>query len=380
MHTAFEKLIDQVVNAVSHKIPDFSQMFVLVTDASLLATGAMLAQRSADGKGLVPVAFYHKTLQPEQTRYSTTERELLAVILALKRFRVYLGRPFELITDHKALTWLETMDMSDIRGRRANWLELLQQYQFTVTHKSGKSDELLMADYLSRVGPDGNLVNVMLLDNNVSEWVSGMSKSDVRQEQAIDPEIGPIVNSLRTGKPMDTMREAAVELWKRRLRLLLGDDGLLRYRNFRGRSTRNSPLGRREEHLVVLPQALRKPFLDLVHREPISGHMGRDRTWDKVRHVVWWPRMKKDVISYVAECDECGRHKRTKHPGRAPLCETEVPEKPFQKVQVDFCGPFPESRNHSFRYFLAMQDVLSRFVLLVPSKDCTADTAAKVVR
>ena len=84
-------------------IPDFSKKFVLVMDVSDQGVGVMLANREQAGAQLKPIAFYHHALTQAERRYWTTEKELLAVVLAITKFRVYLGKPFDLITDHKAL-------------------------------------------------------------------------------------------------------------------------------------------------------------------------------------------------------------------------------------------------------------------------------------
>ena len=141
-----------------------------------------------------------------------------------------------------------------------------------------------------------------------------------------------------------------------------------------------APLGVKEEHLVALPRVLRRQLLKVVHDAPLSGHMGRDRTWDRARRAVWWPGMKSDIATYVAGCDECQRHKRSTKHGRAPLQSTDIPERPLDKVQIDFCGPFHPSVPDGNEYVLAMQDVFTRFRLLVATKDCTAETVASVFR
>ena len=89
--------------------------------------------------------------------------------------------------------------------------------------------------------------------------------------------------------------------------------------------------------------------------------------------------MSEDVATYVRGCDSCQRHKRPKHQDKAELERTEVPESPFNKIQVDYVGPFQPSVPHRYRYVLAIQDVLTRYSLLVPTLDCTADTATKIL-
>ena len=260
--TAFESLKRQVSDAVALNLPNFEKKFVLVTDASDTGVGCMLANRSGGiTDRLDPIAFFHHALSSEQSRYSTTEKELLAVIIAVRKFRVYLGRPFDLITDHRALRWLNTLDANDQKGRRGRWMELLQQYHINPIHKAGKSPEMSMADYLSRVGVDGGLVTAIQQDMATLEADPPLNAivepRIVAREQELDPKIGPVLRALQTGSALkETADTSAKSLYARRLRLHLGTDNVLCYSNFRGHTTQTSPLGLKEEQLVVLPCSL----------------------------------------------------------------------------------------------------------------------------
>ena len=131
---------------------------MLVKNASNQEVGAMSANQEQARAQLKSLAFYHHALRQADRRYATTEKELLAVVLAIKKFRVYLGKPFNLITDHKVTQWLYSLSVADEKGRKGHWLKFLQQYEINPIHKAGKSDTVAMADYLSRVGADGHLV------------------------------------------------------------------------------------------------------------------------------------------------------------------------------------------------------------------------------
>ena len=89
--------------------------------------------------------------------------------------------------------------------------------------------------------------------------------------------------------------------------------------------------------------------------------------------------MKQDLHLYVTSCEMCGRNKLPKKPGRAPLQHTDIPDRPLAHLQVDFVGPFPRSDDHPFRYVLQVQDVFSRYLMLMPAEDSTAETAARLV-
>ena len=314
MTSAFNKLKLQVSNAVALYLPDFRKPFTLVTDASDVGTGAMLANR--DGQHLKPLGFFHHALSQHEKRYSTTEKELLAVVLAVKRFRVYLSNgPFDLITDHKALRWLNSLDANDEHGRRGRWIDFLQQFQIRPVHKAGKHAEMTIADYLSRVGPNGGLVSSMqsqALDREPDLTTTIFSAEQLRAEQRMDQQISPVRTALLSGNRLSSKSsEAAKSLYHFRRRLGIGQDGILRYM-FNG--------GRRQ--LPVVPGNMRAEALRLLHDAPLSGHMGRDRTWKRARDTFWWPNMKRDVAMYVNGCEMCARNKLPKKNCRAPLQRT----------------------------------------------------------
>ena len=126
--------------------PDFTSQFILQTDASDHGVGAVLSQRDEHGADH-PVAYYSKKLLAREVRYSTVEKECLAIRLATHSFRVYLlGRPFIIQTDHRALQWLDRL--KDSNPRLARWSLALQPYQFTVEHRAGLLNG--NADALSR--------------------------------------------------------------------------------------------------------------------------------------------------------------------------------------------------------------------------------------
>ena len=121
--------------------------FVITTDASNCALGAILSQGPV-GKDL-PIAFASRTLSQAEVNYNTTEKELLAIIFAVKHFRPYVYRQkFTLITEHRSLTWLDQLKDPTMGSRLARWKIKLQEYDYKIAFKPGRVNA--NADALSR--------------------------------------------------------------------------------------------------------------------------------------------------------------------------------------------------------------------------------------
>lgn len=185
----------------------------------------------------------------------------------------------------------------------------------------------------------------------------------------MDPQISPVRAALLTGQNiLSKSSEAAHVLHKFRRHFIIGQDGMLRYMFNGGR-----------QRLPAIPSSLRAEALRSIRDAPLSGHMGQYRTWKQARDNFWWPDMKKDVHSYVTGCEMCAPNKLPKKPGLAPVQFTDIPDRPLAKLQVDFVGPFPQTDAHPFRYVLQVQDIFSRYLLLLPAEDNTAETAARLI-
>lgn len=138
---AFEVIKQRLTTAPVLVLPDFSATFELHCDASKLGIGAVLSQNSR------PVAFFSEKLSGARGRYSTYDVEFYAVVQAIRHWRHYLiHRDFVIFTDHDALKHLESQ--VKVSARHANWIAFLQQFTFTIRHKSGKLNRV--ADALSR--------------------------------------------------------------------------------------------------------------------------------------------------------------------------------------------------------------------------------------
>lgn len=142
---AFDELKHKLTSAPVLIYPDFSKPFILTCDASNHAIGAVLSQ-GPDGQDR-PIAYASRTLNKSESNYSTTEKELLAIIFGCKNFRPYLyGRKFRIITDHRPLKWL--FNHKDPSSKLQRWRLKLEEYEYEIGYQKGKLNAA--ADALSR--------------------------------------------------------------------------------------------------------------------------------------------------------------------------------------------------------------------------------------
>lgn len=162
----FEKCKTLLTNDPILQYPDFSKDFILTTDASNLALGAVLSQGNIGSDK--PIAYASRTLNSSELNYSTIEKELLAIVWATKYFRPYLyGRKFKIVTDHRPLQWV--MSLKEPGSRLTRWRLKLCEYNFTTVYKQGKSNT--NADALSRIelnNEDTNSIAVNPTENSPS--------------------------------------------------------------------------------------------------------------------------------------------------------------------------------------------------------------------
>ena len=142
---AFQNLKNALTSDAILVFPDFTQKFVLATDASDIGIGACLSQEH-DGI-LKPIGYAGRAFNKAERNYTTTDKELLAVVFGVQYFKVYLqGVEFDIHTDHSALKQILTS--KNLEGRRARWVGFLQEYKFKPYHIKGKDN--VIPDALSR--------------------------------------------------------------------------------------------------------------------------------------------------------------------------------------------------------------------------------------
>ena len=146
---AFEKLKSIVCQQPVLKAPDFGKPFSLAVDASDEAAGAVLLQKGEGDEIEHPVAYFSRKFNKHQRNYSTIEKELLSLVMALEHFDVYVSstqKTLVVYTDHNPLVFLSKMKNKN--RRLLNWSLMLQEYNILITDIKGKDNAF--ADCLSR--------------------------------------------------------------------------------------------------------------------------------------------------------------------------------------------------------------------------------------
>ena len=308
--------------------PKHDAPLCVMTDASGYAAGGVLQQQV--NNAWQPIAFFSKKFQPPETRYSTFDRELLAVYMAIRKFRHSLeGRDFFVLTDHKPLTFALNSSLSSpsANPRRLRHLSFIAEFTSDIRHVPGDSNPL--ADALSRV--------------------SSVSQETPQRPGAID--FDDLAAAQRDNSELQALSLTKIVL----------------------------PLSSSPVHCDTstgtarpwLPPAYRRTVFDNLHS---LHHPGIRATQKLVRHRYIWPGMNKDVRSWARECPQCQRCKIQRHT-RSPIAPISTPDERFAHVHIDLVGPLPSSQGYT--HLLTMVDRFTRWPEAIPVADTSAITIAR---
>ena len=314
---AFEGLKGALTSKQVLAAPDFDRPFIVTTDASGYAIGAALAQEFEGTER--PVRFWSRTLQPAERNYATTDREALAVVCALKQFRVYLlSQRFVIYTDHQALR--QVLNEEQPTGRRARWCATLMEFNYEIRYKKGKDNAV--ADALSR---DENL-KVM---NENEEKQEGINKASVEiTTDTGDSDMDLVcVKLVKMATPPTMTADRARRVAKLAQRLF-EHEGDLYHRRRNGAHAR-----------VLVSRRARQETIAAAHEG--LAHFGIKTTLEMVQAAYWWPGMYVDVEAYVRACDACQRYNKERI--KKDFITLQVGQV-FERIALDFVGPLPETQ------------------------------------
>ena len=322
----------------------------------------------------------------------------------VKSFRHYLyGCHFTLRTDHSALQWLRTF--KEPGGQVARWLQVLEEYDFTVEHRPGSRHQ--NADSLSRFphseensevvlpvmalntpgqdadtsttaasyGTSGEDAGNLQTTNTRCEWLSGWSINQLKEAQVADTSINTvIIHWIEMGqRPAQNgivdRNPTVLSLWAQWDRLIL-EEGIL-HRNWESQD------GKRSTLQLVIPQTLTYDVLRALHNAPSAGHFGYRKTLLRVTQRFYWPGMSREIEEWCRRCERCASRKTNGQKPRAPL-QVSQPSYSMERIALDILCPLPMTAR-SNRYVLLIGDYYTKWVEAVAIPNQEAKTVARVL-
>ncbi|GJS65179.1 reverse transcriptase domain-containing protein [Tanacetum coccineum] len=337
---AFQTLKKKLTEAPILIAPNWDQPFEIMCDASDYAIGAVLGQRIE--KHFRPIHYASKTMTEAETNYTTTEKEMLAVVYAFEKFRSYLIMNKSVVyTDHSALKYL--FNKKDAKARLLRWVLLLQEFDFKVIDTKGA--ENYAADHLSRLeNPYENVfdpkeitetfpletLNVLTSKDQSTPWFADFANYHAGKF---------IKKGMSTQEKNKFFKDVKHYFW---------DDPFL-FKTCADQIIRRCVDGK--EALEIL---------EACHSGPTGGHYGANFTAKKVFDAgFFWPTIYKDAFELIKSCDACQRQGKISQRDEMPQNAIQVCEI-FDVWGIDFMGPFPSSRGN--KYILVAVDYLSKWV------------------
>ncbi|RVW97424.1 Transposon Ty3-G Gag-Pol polyprotein [Vitis vinifera] len=295
---AFMALKQAMITAPVLALPNFSKEFIIETDASGQGIGAVLMQEGH------PIAYISKALSDRFQTLSTYEKEMLAILMAIKKWESYLvDRHFVIKTDHQSLKYL--LEQRVTTPTQQAWVAKLMQYNYEIRYKQGK--ENVAADALSRIQPaelfvlSTTILNTQLYDLIKESWGVDLELQKIIKAKEADPSAYP------------------------------------KY------SWRGEELRRKGKLVVGVNEQLRREILNSFHDSPTGGHSGVYVTTKRISAVVYWKGLRKFVREYVRNCSVCQRFKPENKPYSGLLQPLPVPEGVFTDITMDFIEGLPKS-------------------------------------
>ncbi|GJY72232.1 reverse transcriptase domain-containing protein [Tanacetum coccineum] len=346
-HARFYQEIDRSTDFSS---PDWDRPFEIMCDASNYAVGAVLGQRKT--KHFQPIHYASKTMTDAQSHYTTTEKELLAVVYAFEKFRPYLVLSKTIVyTDHSALKYL--LAKQDAKPRLLRWILLLQEFDVFIRDKKGA--ENLAADHLSR------------LEN---PYQSELEKKEITETFPLEtlgmvtfhgddstPWFADFANYHAGNFVIKGMSSQQKKKFFKDVKHYFWDDPYL-FKICADQVIRRCVFGQ-EAHDILMA----------CHNGPTGGHHGANYTAKKVFDAgFYWPTIYRDAHDLVTRCDACQRQGKISQRDEMPQNAIQVCEI-FDVWGIDFMGPFPSSRGN--KYILVAVNYLSKWVeaKVLPTND-----------
>lgn len=361
---AFHKLKELIKNDPILVHPDFKKKFTLVTDASNYALGAVLTQ---DNKA---ISFASRSLNDHEKKYSTIEKELLAIVWATKHFRPYLyGRSFVVKTDHKPLVWLNSLKEPNMKLQR--WKIKLNEFDFIIEYIKGK--ENVVADGLSRINYEkiDNADEVLINLNEIFD-------DEIDTVHSADTDSADFISI--TEKPLNifkyqfvlkkSIRESTTKkiIFKKKIRTTLyinSESNLLELmrnqlpekglivvfcednelfltfqNNYVKYFSKNKNLKVMKTSKVLEDLTDKEKLLKIIEYEHLkNNHRGINEIFLEMKANYYYPNLQKEIQKFINNCNICNSAKFDRMPIKHKFNITDTPTRHNDIVHVDIWFP-----------------------------------------
>ncbi|KAH9650018.1 hypothetical protein KPL70_026202 [Citrus sinensis] len=317
---AFEELKQAMSSVPVLAMPDFTKPFIVETDASGFGLGAVLLQ------GQQPVAYYSQVLGPRARLKSIYEKELMAIVFAILKWRPYLlGRRFIVRTDQQSLKFLLEQRIVGVEYQK--WITKIMGYDFDIQYRSGASNRV--ADALSRLTEPAECSALA-----IPQWQHWDS---LKVELAEDTFLKKLREDITSG----TQSHVGFSV----------EHGVLFYKS-----------------RLVIPQTskLLSALIGEFHTTPIGGHSGETKTYLRLAAELYWIGMRKDVTRFVRECTTCQQNKYLATTPAGLLQPIPLPAQVWEEVTLDFIEGLP--RSEGWDAILVVVDRLSKYAHFIGLK------------
>lgn len=418
---AFKKLRNKLLSPQILKFPDFNKTFILSTDASKVACGAVLSQKHGDID--LPIAYASRSFTKGESNKSTIEQELTAIHWAIMYFRPYLyGRKFLVKTDHRPLVYL--FSMTNPSSKLTRMRVDLEEFNFDVEYVKGK--ENVGPDALSRISIDSEeLKNLPVLPIQTRSMTRSGQQISNRTQTAneidhlmaydsinnIDAyKLPKLIFSTKQNDSYATIYTKNVKkvIAQAQFPYALNQTNIKRYLNTINDMATESRIQQiaiartdmifslidaqhfkkicnevltNVQFIIYQPAQIIKDenkilrIIEENHVTPLGGHVGINKLTQKLRRNYYWINMKSTITKYVKSCLFCKQNKHTIKTQEL-FTHTTTPDQTFQIISMDTIGPLTRS-NKGNRYALTIQCELSKYVIVTPIVDKQANTLAK---
>lgn len=351
--------------------PDPDLKFIVQTDGSILGLGACLYQEDTDGNKRI-ISNISTTLNDTQKKYHSNEIECMAVVWALKKFKIYLeGKKFTVRTDNKALVWLK--DSKEEKSKFYRWSLFLQEMNFDVEHVPGRENQL--ADALSRY-PVASHMNSLdeekmyppYLEENSSDQrhllniqVQNLEEKTKKQQEE-DTESQKLISNYQ--EILNTSENMLETRQKRFLEVYQVLDGYLYFKH------------KGEDWKIYVPHNSVEMIIHYYHSNSLYCHPGVDATCTLITQYFDWPKLRKDVTAYIKHCDVCIRVKVAGRIKTAPL-QPRIEEEKLRVWSIDIMGPYTPTRKGKNKYIITLTEPCSKWTEAKAVRKADASTILK---